>query len=378
MTNIIFDGNYLFYKTLFAVLHTMKLNKDENFLSSDDHQQIFMQKISVDMAFAIRQFGNPTRIIFTIDGKSWRNEVEIEENDGYKSGRSKDLKIDWDAFYKMMNEFATIIERKGFIVSRIDRAEGDDVMYFWAQLFLAKKQNSIIVTGDKDLRQIVRLNNDNYTVVFDNNSQRRSICAAEGLQDWLKTEDEIDIFSTETYMNTSKDLIHNVSKKIKIIEIDPHDFILQKALIGDDGDDVPPLFIWPTKNGKKFNRITPKRAEVILNHVRESIDEKLTIKNITTYADKITEGIRKVSKVKEIDAESIESKLKRNIKLMYLHKSVIPNEIFKDFIVHAKENYKKKLGAKSYSKHMLIEGTKYDKPPESFTDGIFGKLDRKK
>lgn len=376
MTNIIFDGNYLFYKTMFVVKASTKLNKGERFLSDEKHRQILIQKISTDMAYAIRQFGKPDRIIFTIDHMSWRKDVEIEENDGYKSGRVKDDSTDWDAFYKCMNDFAKIIENKGVIVSRIERAEGDDLMYFWSQLFMNKNQNSIIVTGDKDMHQIVRATKNNYTVIFDNNSTRRTIYAAHGLQKWLNEEDEVDIFSSETYMNTSKDLIENALKKIKIQELNPIDFILIKILVGDDGDDVPSLFVWPTKKGDKFNRITPKRAQVILDHMKSSIDETLSIKNIINYPSQLIEGIRKVSKVKDIDQEKIINRLKRNIILVYLHKETIPKDIFTNFIAHAKENYKKTLSSKSYSKNMFIEGTQYDKPAASFTDSIFSQLDK--
>lgn len=381
MTNIIFDGNYLFYKTMFAIKHSLD-KKGKPFLSLKDQRQSFLQKISTDMAYAIRQFGNPDRIIFTIDDSSWRKDVKIEENEGYKSGRSHGDEIDWDSFYKCMNDYAKILENKGIIVSRIEKAEGDDLMYFWSQVFLLKNENTIVITGDKDMHQIVRATKNNYTVIFDNNSKRRSIYAAHGLQNWLNESknsepDVYDMFSQSTYTDSSSDLIENALKKIKITEINPIEFILQKILTGDDGDDVPGIFYWPTKNGKKVNRITPKRADSILNHIRENIDYPLTMKNIEEHVDLLVEGLKKVTKVKEIDPEKIKKKLNRNMRLVYLHKEFIPKKIFEDFKDHVKQNINKTLGARSYYKNVFIEDTQYDKPPEAFTDSIFSALDKK-
>ena len=74
--NLIFDGNYLFYKTLFIFGSYAKKGK---VLSTDTDQEMFIRKIATDMTHAIRSFGNPSRIIFTIDSRSWRKDVLIEE-----------------------------------------------------------------------------------------------------------------------------------------------------------------------------------------------------------------------------------------------------------------------------------------------------------
>jgi hypothetical protein len=109
--NLIIDGNYMFYKTLFIF---GSYTKGGRVLESKTDQEMFIRKIATDMSHAIRTFGNPTRVIFTIDSRSWRKEIEIEEG-GYKSNREKDeTKIDWDSFYKCMNEFGQILKAKGF------------------------------------------------------------------------------------------------------------------------------------------------------------------------------------------------------------------------------------------------------------------------
>ena len=270
MNNIIFDGNYLFYKTLFI----FRAESGKKVLEPKKQQEDFIRKVATDMAYAIRQFGAPQRIIFTIDGRSWRKDVEIEENDGYKSNRSKDSNIDWDSFFKCMNEFATILEDQGIIVSRIDRAEGDDLMYLWTQMLLANGQNSIVITGDKDLLQLVRTNTKNYAVVYNPNSKSRKIYGAHGLQDWLVNDSaEVDLFDTSSFIKTGKDLINNALQKIPLHEMDPINFLKIKVLKGDDGDGVPSIFHWKSKNGKTTNRITDKRAQSIINYINENFGD---------------------------------------------------------------------------------------------------------
>ena len=100
--NLIFDGNYLFYKTLFIF---SGYSSGKRLLEDEKDQAMFMRKIATDMSHAIRSFGNPDRIVFTIDSRSWRKDIEIEDG-AYKGTRTKDEStVDWDTFYKLMNEY---------------------------------------------------------------------------------------------------------------------------------------------------------------------------------------------------------------------------------------------------------------------------------
>ena len=153
--NLVFDGNYLFYKTLFIF---SGYSSGKRLLEDEKDQAMFMRKIATDMSHAIRFFGNPDRIIFTIDSRSWRKDIEIEEG-AYKGTRSKDENtVNWDSFYKCMNEFGIILRKKGIIVSKEERAEGDDLMYAWNTECLANNKSVILFTGDRDIIQLVGKN----------------------------------------------------------------------------------------------------------------------------------------------------------------------------------------------------------------------------
>ena len=166
---LIFDGNYLFYKTLFIF---SGYSSGKKLLEDEKDQAMFMRKIATDMSHAIRAFGNPDRIVFTIDSRSWRKDIEIEDG-AYKGTRTRDeTAVDWNTFYKCMNEFGEILSKKGIIVSKEERAEGDDLMFLWADRFFQAGEDSVIITGDKDLTQCIRMNDKNFVVVYNPNSKR--------------------------------------------------------------------------------------------------------------------------------------------------------------------------------------------------------------
>ena len=365
--NLIFDGNYLFYKTLF--IFGQYGSKGEKVLSSEKDQSMFMRKIATDMAHAIRTFGNPTRVVFTIDSRSWRKEVEIEEG-GYKSNRDKDESvIDWDTFYKLMNEFGEIIAEKGYIVSREPRAEGDDLMYLWADEFFNNGEDSVIITGDKDMYQVVKCNNVNFIAVYNPNSKTRKIVGPTGFTEWVKSE-EYDLFDASTFMNRSKDLIQEALNSVVIEEVNPHYHIFEKIICGDGGDAVPPVWTWEAK-GKTY-RVTPAKAARIYE-VMEYTKPIGDVFDLPNRAIEVANGINATFK-QNPPVEALKSRIIRNITLMYLDKKVIPQDIQDSFTVsYNKVTTENEMNAQVYDMAHILEGTRFLATTQSFEADIFSK-----
>lgn len=364
--NLIFDGNYLFYKTLFIFGSYAKKGK---VLSTDTDQEMFIRKIATDMTHAIRSFGNPSRIIFTIDSRSWRKDVLIDEG-SYKSNREKDESvIDWDAFYKCMNEFAAVLQKKGIIVSREERAEGDDLMYLWADQLYKNGEDSIIITGDKDLTQCVKFNDKNFTIVYNPNSKTRKIVAPKGFSQWLKTED-YDLFDASTFMNRSKDLIAEAIAMIPVEEIDPDYVIFEKVITGDAGDTVPSIWTWENK-GRTY-RVTPTKAARIYE-IMQLVKPITDVYDLPNRATEVANGIN--SACKQIaPAEAIRSRLERNLKLVFLDTRVIPVDIVGSFNASYLVDKDKKLSAQSYDMNLILEGTRFISGTKTFEADIFSQF----
>ena len=374
-TNLIIDGNNIFYQSLF-VIKTGK-SQTKPLLSTEDEQEMLIRKIATDLSFTIRHFNNVSRIIFTIDSQSWRKGIEIEENDGYKSTREKTTKIDWNSFYSCMNQFAKILETHGIIVSKIDNAEGDDLMFLWQNYFRQLGENSIIVTSDKDMLQMIHYDDESYTVVYRPNSLHRKIVVPPGFVDWVKNDTrEVDIFNTGSFMGRSTDIIAAAMEKIPVEELEPNMNIIEKVLVGDGGDAVPTVFAWETtsKNGNKnMNRLTPKRVEKIVRDINSHVN----VLDLPKHYQSITRSIKSITKVKDINEKDILNRLERNIKLVVLDETVIPEEIqltFKDFVGKSMEL--PTVATKQFSMNSLLEGTKFVKASEAFQSDIFSGINK--
>jgi hypothetical protein len=368
--NIIIDGNYLFYKTLY--IFGGYGSKDMKTLESKQEQEMFIRKVATDMSYAIRTFGNPTRIILTIDSKSWRKEIDIE-NGGYKTNRDKgDSPIDWDSFYKCMNEFAAVLERKGVIVSKEERAEGDDLMYLWANELFKAGQDCIIVTGDRDLTQCVKFDGKNYVVVYNPNSKSRKIVAPLGFGEWLKSGD-YDLFDASTFMNSGKDLIAEAANSVPIEEIDADYLIFEKVITGDAGDTVPPVWSWENK-GKTF-RVTPAKATRIYEVVNmmKPVED---IYQLSHRAEEISNAINSVCK-QSTTAAIIKPRIERNLQLVFLDTRVIPVDIVGSFNASYLVDFKKTLSAKAYDMSYFLEGSRFISGGKTFEADIFAKFDNK-
>ena len=365
--NLIFDGNYLFYKTLFIF---GGYSKSGRILESKTDQEMFIRKIATDMSHAIRTFGNPTKVVFTIDSRSWRKEIAIEDG-SYKSNREKDeTKIDWESFYKCMNEFGQILKNKGFIVSKEERAEGDDLMYLWADRFYSEGQDSVIITGDKDLTQCVKFNGKNFIVVYNPNSKTRKIVAPSGFSQWLKTED-YDLFDASTFMNRNKDLIAEALSAVTVEEIDTDYLIFEKVIIGDAGDTVPPVWTWESK--EKTYRVTPTKAARMYEIMQMSNPIK-DVYDLPSRATEVANGINATCK-QIVSADAIKSRLERNIKLVYLDKRIIPLDIQEAFETAYNDTpTRKELSAKTYDMSHILEGTRYVSGGRTFEADIFSQF----
>ena len=126
--NLIIDGNNHFHKSLYATGNYSK----GKMLGTQKDKDMYMRKLAMDLAYAIRFFSAPDRVVFTMDDHSWRKNVDmLGQNDGYKANRVRDdSAVDWDAFNEVNRDFFSILADKGFISSTLYGCEGDDLMYW--------------------------------------------------------------------------------------------------------------------------------------------------------------------------------------------------------------------------------------------------------
>jgi len=336
---------------------------------SYDHQfelDQLMRKIATDIAFTIRQL-DPAKVVFTLDSGSWRKKIEIEENEGYKANRDKKSShINWDNIYATMDEFSKIMEDQGFIVSKVNSAEADDLMALWMdKITFQNNEHLITISGDEDIRQLVKFwpyepGKKVFSLVYNPFTYKRGLpkklYAPEAFNQWLKEDEGInDIFNTAT--DVDKDtFVKILTKDVEVEVVDGEDIGLRKIFCGDDGDNIPAIYTWMSKTAKGDpieRRITKAKYA--------KIKETYNLKDHHDLFDHTEAIFADIAKIAKHDPPfDMAKRFHRQIKLVILSKHVFPEQIVSDFEETADEMLKhdqpKVIGA---SVMTLLEGTRY-------------------
>ncbi len=211
--NIIFDGNYLFIKS-YSIWSTYHKGKDMcEVLSNKENCQQLIRKTITDMCATLNRFKNVNRVVIVFDSKSWR--YSIHEDYKYKTTRVQEPHK--TKMFAVMDELESLLNNKGFITSRVEGAEGDDLLLMWSVYFEhVLNEHCICVTGDSDIRQIISPK----VTVFNNNSKKLDCyCHSEN----------------EKFFNDYFDIDVTV-KPTNAIES-----TLYKVVMGDSSDNIPKL-----------------------------------------------------------------------------------------------------------------------------------------
>jgi 5'-3' exonuclease len=326
---LVVDGNYFLFRTLYVL---PRLGKSKELLGSSEESQSFMAKLATDFAYQVRLFeGLIDKIVWTVDSRSWRKDFYPEAD--YKGNRKQDSTINWENFSKVSEDFIGLLVRQGVIVSKIDGAEGDDLMYAWNTESLANNKSVIMFTGDRDIVQLVCKNNDTHTILF--SPAHKKLYTYQGFSEWMNTEEQetsTDIFDlmkvSVSPENQAKKLLQTLvkKKKVDIIEVDPEEFRFRKVLTGDAGDNVTPAY-WYVSKDRRYG-ISEKKAEEIVSEFKQKHG---VLSHMYLYNDELVTDLAniiiRVMKAKHMTREQIIANIKSNVNLMVLSAESIPEGI---------------------------------------------------
>lgn len=374
---IIFDGTYFLFRTLFIL---PRRNKKVSFLEDKEDQEFFMRKLITDFSYQIRLFnGLINKVVWTQDSRSWRKDFFPEAE--YKGNRKNDDKIDWKQFHRITSEFIELLEKNGVIISGVDGAEADDLIYAWNTESLAAGTPTIMFTGDRDLVQLVHKNDNNntYSILF--SPAHSKLYVHNGFTNWLESAsvESADIFETLKSSTNgrarTKTLITDLilKKKVDIIEVDPEEFRFKKVLTGDAGDNVLPAYWYKTT--KRMMGISDAKAEKIIHEFKEK-HGKLShtfLYNEELITD-LANVIIRVMNAKHMTRERIIGNIKSNVALMVLSQESIPNGILDDMYKNVESKIEEKnINLKELrNSKTLISSIGYDKQTDAFVSNVFG------
>ena len=381
----VIDGNYFLFRTLYVL---PRKSKKAEMLGTDEDAIVFMRKLATDFAYQIRLFdGLIDKVVWTIDSRSWRKDFYPDAE--YKGNRKQDTSINWENFSKVTKEFTQLLIKQGVIYSKIDGAEGDDLMYAWNTESLANDKSVIMFTGDRDLVQLVNRSktNSTHTILF--SPAHKKMYTYQGFSEWLTAEEEVsskDIFDVLKVSSSpeaqSKKLLSSIiaKKKVSVIEVDPEEFRFRKVLTGDSGDNVPPAY-WhtSTKNGKtRRYGVSEGKATAIIDEFKLKHG---TLSHMYLYEDGYITDLANIlirhMKAKHMSREQIIINLKSNVNLMVLSSHTIPegilDEMFKS--VESQININELVLPNVSTMKKIVEGTKYDGDDNSAFKASFFKGD---
>ena len=382
----VIDGNYFLFRTLYVL---PRKSKKSEMLGTDEDATVFMRKLATDFAYQIRLFeGLIDKVVWTIDSRSWRKDFYPDAE--YKGNRKQDTSINWANFSKVTEEFTQLLIKQGVIYSKVNGAEGDDLMYAWNTESLANDKSVIMFTGDKDLVQLVNKsqNNNTHTILF--SPAHKKLYTYQGFSEWLTTEEKetstdlFDVLKTSSSPESqSKKLLSSIisKKKVSVIEVDPEDFRFRKVLTGDSGDNVPPAY-WhiSAPNGGKPRRygISEAKATAIIAEFKEKHG---SLSHMYLYEDGYITDLANIlirhMKAKHMNREQIISNLKSNVNLMVLSSHTIPEGILDDMfkLVESQININELSLPNVSTMKKIVEGTKHDGDDNSAFKASFFKGD---
>lgn len=373
-TAIIFDGNFMAMRSLFAVPDQRK----NSILLEDDYSD-FLKKLAIDVAKQIKTFSDVANIIiWTVDSKSWRK--NYDENYKANRGANSGHPVNWDNFQAAMSEFTKILESKGVIISKIDGIEGDDLIYAWQGALRLKDINSVIITSDRDLCQLVSDENGIYTTVFspitdvkklyvpinfDTQEELESRPVESFPDDPFAMFDKFDMSAATDYKKFVKEILLKPSNKTTTVPIDPERVRFIKTMFGDTSDNVMPVYETTYKTGKP-KRVTENKAGQVYDDIKEinkdyncimlydpEFMKTAAMHIITKMGDAPNED-----KVNEVVERAI-----HNAHLTVLNKESYPKDIYDSLIKYVDEKFnetKNSVNIYDLSKvEKMLAGTKY-------------------
>lgn len=249
---LLIDGNSIMNRAFYGIMGS-------NLLTNKDGKYTNALYGFLNILFKNLEMIKPDYICVAFDSKTGAN-VRKQKYDGYKKSRHGMP----DELREQMPEIKEILEKMNIMVIERSDFEGDDILGSVAKKFSNDEVTSYILSGDRDLFQLIQSN--------------------------------INIIIPRTKNGKTETEIYNLDKIKEEYNLTPSGLIELKALMGDSSDEIPGA-----------PGIGPKTAQVLLDNFK-------TVNGI--YAELETNPDNKIFKPK------VKSSLIENKDLVYLSKDI--------------------------------------------------------
>lgn len=355
MITVCIDGNYLFHKT-FGIFSGFGTKNPGDILSSQAERNMFMRKIITDLCYSLNQIPDLNRVVFCKDSRSWRKDYTITRSI-YKESRTQTEGVDWGSFFKLMDEFGEYLEDLGFIFSRVGGAEGDDLLWAWSDCLKDSEDCVILLSGDKDMHQLVDAHGNRWTSIWTSNSKNNRLIVHN---DWeMEKDTEPTIFDVTPTSGSTDSKIKKLISSCIVDRIDPKEYIFKKILHGDKKDDVPGVFPHKTKSGKDSNMGEAKSQKIWDLYIQSewnehSLEELIEVPEFMEWIAGLSLRLLNQTDNKE-NRKKFSQYYIENATLVWLNKTTIPEDMVISLRNHVSELAKRKTRNIILDKNLMIE-----------------------
>lgn len=244
---LIIDGNWLLMSRLSAIIN--KYDNNEEFAA--ELKLLLIKSIKL----VLKQFNSIDNIMFVTDGGSWRTKVPIPsclhheiygKDVEYKGTRERNEDLDWDLIFNVFEEFITNLQNNGINIYKEKDIEGDDWCWYLSHMLNDNNINCIIWSKDKDLTQLVNVDNNKCFTAWWN---KENGCYISNYN-----EEVLDFLFNINY-NDNEIVLNNIlNNSSSVNKINPTNIIIEKILKGDQSDNVLPTILRKPKPGAKTDR----------------------------------------------------------------------------------------------------------------------------
>lgn len=324
---LVIDGNWLLMSRYFMKRDTFRMDLPDSVKENSSHQlaDLMAQSISV----ILRQFrGSITNIIFVSDNRSWRKDypmpVCIETTDTYKGTRKNDETYDWKYIYKSISILSNNLKSIGVTTSNVYGVEGDDWCWYWSRKLNSEGTNVILWTSDEDIKQLIQEDEDTgaFTVWYE---RSKGLVLNSSMKPKKFDDEDDELGSFMTPIMPINNIIKSLSKTTSVSYVNPINIINKKIYIGDQGDNILPIFTYSKKS--KIYKATQKDWSKLINFDKPGYIEKDWSNELSKLYNEIYKIKTKGDEQNITTCDDFVEHAVYNKKMVWLDESQIPREV---------------------------------------------------
>lgn len=365
---LVVDGNWLLMSRYFMKRDTFRMDLPDSVKENSSYQlaDLMAQSISV----ILRQFrGSITNIIFVSDNRSWRKDYPmpscIETTDTYKGTRKNDETYDWKYIYKSISILSNNLKSIGVTTSNVYGVEGDDWCWWWSRKLNSEGTNVILWTSDEDVKQLIQEDEDTgaFTAWYE---KSKGLVFNSSMKPKKFDDEDDELGSFMAPIMPVNNIIKSLSKTASISYVNPVNIINKKIYIGDQGDNILPIFTYSKKS--KTYKATQKDWSKLINFDAPGYIERDWYNNLPNLYNEIYKIKTKGDENNITTCDDFIEHAVYNKKMVWLDESQIPREvqsqmtsveykeISSDLLHDITYNWRVMSGAESKELEALFEG----------------------